>query len=159
MITINDWWYRTLFGRIGSCKNLTTSTDMWVPGGGDSCFSPNTRSKLAAAIAKGQQIVKPSISNANCKITEQKREENCKTGSWAMSTIIYSGFTITIRNIVIIPWHANVQMISSSCTHICNMQIVHLAYHHHVLTCNMQIMHLIYHTHVSTPATGTIIRY
>ena len=119
---------------------MTTSTDMWVPGG-DSSFSPSTRSKLAAAIAKGRQIVKPSTSNANCKITQQKREENFKTESRAISTIIwYSGFTITIRNIIVlIPWHAIVQMISSLGTHICNMQIVHLAYHHNVLTCNMQI--------------------
>ena len=96
----------------------------------------------------------------NCKITQQIREENCKTESRAMSTTIwYSRFTITVRNIIIIiPWNAIVQIISS-CTHICNMQIVHLAYHHHVLTCNMQIMHLIYHTHVPTPATGTIVRY
>ena len=73
---------------------MTTSTDMWVPGG-DSSLSPSTRSKLAAAIAKGQQIVKLSTSNSNCKITQQKREEPnaaetidiCKTESRAISIL------------------------------------------------------------------------
>ena len=105
------------------------------------------------AIAKGRQVVKPSTSNANCKITQQEQEENCKSESQAMSTIIwYSWFTITIRNIiVIIPWQAIVQMISS-CTHICNMQIVHLAYHHNVLTVTFKSSHLVFNPNVTIPA-------
>ena len=113
---INHWSQSTLFGRICSCKSLTTTADMWVHGG-DSSFSSSTRWKLAAAIAKGRQILKPSASNANYKITQQKREENCKSESRAISTIIwYSGVTITFRNIIVlIPLHAILQIIQASC--------------------------------------------
>ena len=61
---------------------------------------------------------------------------NWNTESRTISTIIwYSGFTITIRNvIVLITLHKIVQIIQESCTHTHNMQIVHLVYDHHVLT-------------------------
>ena len=63
------------------------NSHMWIPGG-DSSFSTSTRSKLAVAIAKGRQIVKPSASNAECKIFQHKQEDNCKTETQARSTII-----------------------------------------------------------------------
>ena len=49
--------------------------------------------------------------------------------------------------------HANCAFgLWSSCT-VCNMQIVHLAYHHHVLTCNMQTCIRCDH-HCTNPITG-----
>ena len=90
----------------------------------------------------------------NCKITQQKREENCRTESRAISTILwYSEFTITIRNfIVLIPLHAIVQMIQGSCTHTCNMKFT-FGLWSSCINCNMLIVHLVFNHHVTIPAS------
>ena len=116
-------------------EHVLTMTDMWVP-----VQLPSRRFefqyKFQVPCNNRRFLLKPSTSNANCKITQQKREANCKTESRAIGTKIwYSGFTIIIKNIIVqIPLHAIMQIIQASWTHTHNMQIVHLAYDHHVLT-------------------------
>ena len=68
--------------------------------------------------------------------------------------IWYSRFTITIRNIfILIPLLTIVQIIQASCTHACNMQIVHLAYDHHVLTVTCKSSIWVFNHHVTIPAS------
>ena len=144
MITINHWWLSTLFGRIGSCKNLPPLQIYGSPVEIRASVQVQGRS-LQLQLQKDSKFGNRQPQMQNCKITQQKWEENCKTELRAMSTILYSRFTITIRNIIVlIPWHEMVQMMSSSCTHICNIQIVYLAYHHHVwtVTCKSSIWNL-----------------
>ena len=106
----------------------------------------HARSKLAAAIAKGRQIV--TLSTSNSKLQNNSAETRRELQNRAISTTIwYSGFTITIRNIIVlIPLHAIVQIIQASCTHTYNMQIVHLAYDDDVLTVT-------FNHHVTIPAS------